>query len=253
MMTQTQLLRSAGRGLTYGIGAAAGVYAAYVGATWLRYGRAQPATRDDQDSRLDRFMPTYEIAERHHVHVAAPAEVTLAAACNVDLQQSAVVRAIFKGRELMMGSTPEEPLRPRGLVSLVKSLGWGVLDEIPGREIVFGAVTQPWEANVVFRALPPDAFAAFNEPDYVKIVWTLRADPIGPRESTARTETRVTTTDPGAREKFRRYWSVFSPGIVLIRRVMVKRVKADAERRALVGSPADRFDLVSTGDLDPQC
>jgi hypothetical protein len=106
---------------------------------------------------------------------------------------------------------------------------------------------------VVFRALPPDAFAAFNAPDYVKIMWTLRADPLGARESIARTETRVATTDPGAREKFRRYWSVFSPGILLIRHVMLKRVKADAERRALLVSPADRFDLVSAGDLDPQC
>jgi hypothetical protein len=118
-------------------------------------------------------------------------------------------------------------------VPFAKGLGWGVLDEIPGREIVFGAVTRPWEANVVFRALLPDAFAAFNEPDYVKIAWTLRADPIDARESIARTETRVTTTDPGAREKFRRYWAVFSPGIVLIRRVMLKRVKAEAERRAV--------------------
>ena len=253
MTTQTQLLRSAGRGLTYGIGAAAGVYAAYVAGTWLRYGRAQPATGDDQDPRLDRFMPACEIAERHHVHVAAPAAITLAAACDVDLQQSAIIRAIFKGRELILGSDPDQPGHPRGLVPFAKGLGWGVLDEIPGREIVFGAVTRPWEANVVFRALPPHAFAAFNEPDYVKIAWTLRADPIDARESIARTETRVTTTDPGAREKFRRYWAVFSPGIVLIRRVMLKRVKAEAERRAVADAPADRFDLVSTGDLDSQC
>ena len=28
-------------------------------------------------------------------------------------------------------------------------------------------------------ALPPDEFAAFDDPDYVKIVWNLRADPLG--------------------------------------------------------------------------
>jgi hypothetical protein len=58
-------------------------------------------------------------------------------------------------------------------------MGWGVLGEIPGREIVVGAVTQPWKTNVIFRALPPGEFAAFDEPDYVKVVWTLRADPTG--------------------------------------------------------------------------
>jgi hypothetical protein len=68
----------------------------------------------------------------------------------------------------------------------------GVLAEVPEREIVVGAVTRPWEPNVTFRAVPPDEFAAFREPDYVKIVWTLRADPIGAAESIYRTETRLT-------------------------------------------------------------
>jgi len=66
----------------------------------------------------------------------------------------------------------------------------------------------------------------------VKIVWTLRADPVGESESMFRTETRVTTTDQTARAKFRWYWARFSPGIVLIRRVMLGLLKTDAERRA---------------------
>jgi hypothetical protein len=58
-----------------------------------------------------------------------------------------------------------------------------------------GAVTQLWNANVVFRPLTPDQFVAFNEPDYVKIAWTLRADPTGQKSSIFRRDTRVTTTD----------------------------------------------------------
>ena len=79
------------------------------------------------------------------------------------------------------------------------SLRAGVLAEIPDREIVMGAVTQPWMADAVMRALHPDQFAAFHESGYVKIAWTLRADPIGAAESVARTETRVVTTDLIAR------------------------------------------------------
>ena len=146
-------------------------------------------------------MPTYEVVERHHIRIGAPADITFAAACDVDFQQSALIRAIFKGRELMLGAAPDVSERPRGLLALTTSLGWGVLAEVPDREVVVGAVTQPWKANVVFRALPPDAFAAFNEPDYVKIVWTLRADPIGAGQSIARTETRVMTTDAARTEE----------------------------------------------------
>jgi hypothetical protein len=177
-------------------------------------------------------MPEYEVAERHHIPVSAPAAITFSAATQLDLTKSAVIRSIFKTRELVLRARPDGSVRPTALIAQMKALGWGVLAEIPGREIVMGAATQPWEARVVMRALPADEFAAFREPGYVKIVWTLRADPTGSAESVARTETRVTTTDPTARAKFRRYWSFFSPGIIWIRYISLGLVKKDAERRA---------------------
>jgi hypothetical protein len=96
-----------------------------------------------------------------------------------------------------------------------------------------GAVTKPWEANVVFRSLPPNEFATFNEPGYVKIAWTLRADANSPTNSVFRTETRAVPTDAMARRKFRRYWSLLSPGIIAIRWMMLRPLKAEAERRAV--------------------
>jgi len=254
-MKRTTLIRGAGRGLACGAGLTVGAYAAAAGTTWLRYGQVQPAAGDDLDPLLDRFIPAYEVVERHHVTVAAPADITFAAACHLDLRQSAAIRAIFRGRELVMGGQPDRSDHPRGLLAFATGLGWGVLADVPGREVVVGAVTQPWKADVVFRSLSPDAFAAFNEPDYVKIVWTLRAESTGPGASVARTETRAMTTDAVSRRKFRRYWSLVSPGVVLIRHLALSLVRTEAERRA--GAPkvtsGDRFDLVSVGDLDPQC
>jgi len=216
------------------IGLAVTGYAAYVGVAWYRYGLAAAPVSDETDALLDDFMPEYEVAERHHVRVAAPAEITLSAAAETDLQQSPIIRGIFNLRVLVLGADPDEVTRPRGLLAQTTSLGWGVLAEKPGREIVVGAVTQPWMANVVFRGLPPDDFRAFHEPGYVKIVWTLRADPVSLRESIFRTETRVATTDVAARTKFRWYWARFSPGIVVIRRAALTLLKADAEGRAQV-------------------
>src|SRR5437867_3064423 len=77
--------------------------------------------------------------ERYQVGVAAPPEITLAAACDMDFQQSAIIRGIFKARELILGSDPDETLRPRGLPAWAKALGCDVLAEVPGREIVVGA------------------------------------------------------------------------------------------------------------------
>ncbi len=232
-------MRSALKWTVGALGVATGAYATWVGSTWLRYGHPAAASAEDADPLLDHVMPIYEVAERHHIHVAAPAEITFAAACEQDLMAPLIVRAIFKAREVVLGSEPDTVARPRGLLSLTKSIGWGVLAEVPGREIVMGAVTQPWYANVVFRPLPPGEFVAFAEPDHVKIVWTLRADATGPHESVFRTETRVITTDASARAKFRWYWARFSPGIVLIRWLLLDPLRREAERRArlnLVGA-----------------
>jgi hypothetical protein len=231
-MKTTSRVESAVRWLAAGIGFAAGAYGTYAGLTWSRYGRVAPPRAEDADALLDLFMPEYEVVERHQIRVAAPADVTLAAAREMDLLQLPLVRVIFKGRELILGSTPDTRPRPHGLLAEVQAMGWGVLAEEPDREVVVGAVTRPWEANVTFRPLPPEAFAAFAEPGYVKIVWTLRADPDGPGRAIFRTETRAIATDPGARAKFRRYWSWLSPGIILIRWMSLGPLRADAERRA---------------------
>lgn len=218
--------------LAASVGLAISGYGTYVVISWFRYGNPRPPKEDERDQLLDRFMPSYEVVERQHIRVAAPAAVTLAAAREMDLQQTRLVRSIIKARELILGATPDGRPRPHGLLAEVQSLGWGVLAEIPGRELVVGAVTRPWEANVTFRAVPPDQFAAFNEPGYARIVWTLRADPTSATGSIFRTETRVVTTDPVARTKFRRYWSFLSPGIILIRWATLGPLKREAERRA---------------------
>lgn len=208
-------------------------YAAYIATTWYRYGRA-PAPRGGGTvgSLIERFMPICEVAERHEIEVNAPAEYTFAAAGDMDVNRSPQVRAIFAIRTLPSRLRGEAPRRsPRPLLAETLALGWRVLAETPDREVVVGAVTQPWRADVRFHGLEPDAFAAFAESGYAKIVWTLEAEPLGPTSSRFRTQTRVSTTDSRSRELFRRYWAVFSPGILLIRRQSLRLVKAEAERR----------------------
>ena len=57
--------------------------------TWARRGfdtvNRLAAGADDVDPVLDRCMPVYDVAERHHISVAAPAAITFAAACEQNL------------------------------------------------------------------------------------------------------------------------------------------------------------------------
>ena len=184
------------------------------------------------DALLDRFMPVYDVVERHHVRVAAPVAVTLTAAREQALFEHPLVRLIVRAREILMGATGDARPQPRGLLAAMQSIGWGTLAEVRDREIVMGAVTRPWEPNVTFHRLPPDEFATFSEPGFVKIAWTLRADIVDDSHSIFRTETRAVATDASARARFRRYWRLVRPGITLIRWLSLHPLRRDAENRA---------------------
>jgi len=231
-MTRNATIRTTGRFLATAAGISVLSYLAYVAYAFVSYGKARHRSNaNPRKSLLDRAMPAYEVMERRQVGIRAPAETAFTSACLIDLHRSAIVRSIFKVRELLLGGKSGEVRQPLGLVDQAKAWGWAVLGENPGNEIAFGAVTQPWMANPTFRALSADDFVTFAEPNYVKIAWNVAADPIGPDESVARTETRVLTTDAIARSKFRIYWAFLSPGIILIRLVALRLVKGAAERR----------------------
>ncbi len=209
-------------------------YATYAGITWIRYGQGRHKTTDSNcDSQLENLIPVFDVVERFKLPIAAPAKQTFTAACNLDLLEPRFIRAIFRIRRMALGSQEQESRRRLGLVNQAKAWGWNALAEQPGREIVFGAATQPWIANPVFRGIAPEEFRTFQEPGFVKIAWTLRADPTGKRSSVATTETRAVATDEAARAMFRWYWALVSPGTALIRLIALRRVKRELEHTAV--------------------
>jgi len=231
-MTSTQFGRTAARAAASALAAGAAAYGAYAAVTWLRYGRTAPPDALEADALLDAFMPRYDVVHRSKLHVQAPADVTLAAAEEQDLMQGPIVSAIFWMRQAVMGAPFEPDALPHPLMEQMRALGWVELARIPGREIVMGAVTQPWKGEVIFRGVPSREFAAFAEPGFVKIVWTLRTDPDGREACWFRSETRAVATDAEARARFRNYWAFVSPGVSLIRRLSSTPMKREAEQRA---------------------
>jgi len=234
-MSASSRIRSTVGLLATSVGVGAAAYGAYAAVAWYRYGHAPEAEGPERDELLDRFMPAYDVVERHHIHVGAPAAVTLAGAREQDLLRIPLVRAIFKTREIVLRASPDDRPQPPGLLAATQALGWGILADVLDREVVVGAGTRPWERNVTFRALPADEFAPFWKPGFVKIAWTLRADPVDDESSIFRTETRAIATDASARAQFRRYWAFASPGIALIRWLSLRPLKHEAERRARDG------------------
>jgi hypothetical protein len=230
-------LRKVAQGLAIGTGAAAAGYAGVVAWNRFRYGHVHTEIDPAHASLLDHFIPDAEILAAHHVDVAAPPETVLDAAKTLQMSNASVPRLLFKLRELALGGEPDTRQHRGPLLEQMLSIGWTVLAETPGREIVLGAVTKPWEAAPTFRAVPAAEFASFAEPDYVKIAFALRAEPDGNDTSVFHTETRAVATDEAARTKFRRYWSFVAPGVHLIRMALMQPIKCAAERRMYVAVP----------------
>lgn len=182
-------------------------------------------------SPLAAFIPAPDVRERFGIRVQAPAALVFEVATEMDLQSLTPVRWIFRLRERLMHAGPLPPRQPQGLLRELLGLGWGVLVEQPGRLIVGGAACQPWKADVAFHPIPPDRFASYDEPNHVKIAWTLEAEPIGPNLTRFTSETRAVATDEAARARFRRYWRWARFGIVTIRLLLLPAVRREAERR----------------------
>jgi len=181
---------------------------------------------------IEKYLPTFDVREYHELAVQGEPERAYAALRSVDFNHSRLIRTLFAvrtlpGRLLSRGVNPAPQFA--SFLETAVELGWVILEELPGRELVAGAITQPWAPVVRFVGLPAPEFVAFAAPGFAKIVWTLGVH-LAAGSCLLSTETRVLTTDAVSRRKFRRYWFVFSPGIRLIRHAALNLAKRHLEQ-----------------------
>lgn len=184
---------------------------------------------------IDTYLPKYDERVRHQTRVAAPTAEAYAALRALDLHKSLVARLLIAIRKLpsrigVRERRPSHVKSPRSLLDSMLDLGWEILEEASDREVVIGTVTQPWRSTVQFRGLTPTEFIAFAEPGFAKIVMNLAAEDCPAGGCTISTETRVLATSPGARRRFRIYWRLVSPGVKMIRRIALTKVRRELIR-----------------------
>jgi hypothetical protein len=71
-------------------------------------------------SRLDEFLPGYDVRERHKRRVPGPPELAVAAALGTPVAPDALVRTLFRLRGLPGGGSVHGALRAIGLKPLVE-------------------------------------------------------------------------------------------------------------------------------------
>jgi hypothetical protein len=150
---------------------------------------------------------------------------------NLDLARSPIVRALFGLRTVpdrLRGKAVELRFRLEDLKSTPETPGFQLLIDEPPRELAVGAIGKVWHLSIPFLHVPDEAsYKGFHEPDYVKVAWALRVEPLGESRSRAVFELRVEATDAEAWRKFKRYFRVIGPGSHFIRRLLLSQLERD--------------------------
>ena len=193
---------------------------------------------------IDQFVPAFDLSVVHaQVFRATPARCYQVAS-ELDLFQTPVIRVLIGIRDLprraagtlrgRLSTTSPPPSRRTFRLRDMVDLGWILLGERPGAELVLGQVGRPWKGVAVSTGLPttPEQFTSFVEPGFAKIATSLRVDPYGNDSSILTMETRVCVTDDASRRRFSRYWLVIGPFSSLIRRMALHLLSTELRRSA---------------------
>ncbi len=178
---------------------------------------------------IDRFLPDYDVIEHHAVDVDAPVDEAYRAVKELDLARSPIVLALLFARglpHLFTGAV--KPKRRLGLDEIVES-GFVVLGEEPDRELVLGIVGKFWQLSSGVHRMEPGDFIGFDTPGFAKAAWNFVVSARPGGGCRVETETRVVSTDDEARRQFSRYWWLIGRFSALIRRVMLRNIKREAE------------------------
>jgi hypothetical protein len=198
---------------------------------------------------IDRYLPTYDVSERHHTLVAAPPAAAYAALRRVDLASTPLVRMLLGLRALPSaithGMTGVRALWDRGpepvTIATLETYGFRVLVEAPPSELVLGLEGQFWRLTGNVCTPPEIAFRTeAPAPGFARAVWNFEFLTRGEGTTELITETRVRCADADARRRFLPYWYLIRPASGLIRRAILRAIREGAEGRSdSIRTPCD--------------
>lgn len=174
---------------------------------------------------LDPLIPTPRLLELDHVDLAATPDRVWQLVRHGNLARSPLIHALFELRALpgrLAGRHEPSSLRVDALRSSPEHPGFQVLLEEAPFFFAVGAIGKVWHGDIPFVHVTgaPD-YAAFAEPDFVKVAWSIRLIPLDEQHTRLELEVRVDATDDGAWTKFERYFRLIGPGSRFIRRTLL--------------------------------
>jgi len=182
-------------------------------------------------TKLDQWMPRWQVEERHTVHVAASPEKILAAIHAVKAKEiflfrtlTAIRRCGRDGPESILDA-PEE----KSILDVATQTSFVLLEEEPSRELVIGTVVAAPASARGSRRLTPEVFRKTLPPGFALAAMNFLVLPDAAGGSTISTETRIYANSPSPLRRFVIYWRIIHPGSDIIRRMWLRAIKQRAE------------------------
>jgi hypothetical protein len=186
---------------------------------------------------IDEFLPRWDARERHRIAIQAAPERVYAALRTADLAKHPMVRGLLLLRALpgaIVDRTRLRELRERSArpipLAAFEEQGFRVLAEEPPHELLIGLEGAFWKPRGELRPIDPDSFREPVAPGVARAAWNFRVDPLSSGSSILQTETRILAGDAAARRQFLAYWILIRPASGLIRRLMLRAIRAEAEK-----------------------
>lgn len=166
---------------------------------------------------IDRFMPHCDFYERHSTLVCATPERAYEAIQRADLASHPIAKLLLLLRGMGRASR----------TSTRFAEGFALAAENPPSEVVIGLEGPFWHPACRPRGVDAERFATPIPPGTARAAWNFFVEREG-GGTRITTETRVLCSDD-ARMKFRVYWMFIRPFSGLVRRLMLRAIRKEAE------------------------
>jgi hypothetical protein len=201
-----------------------------LGILLLPYRNQEAASRV---TKLDEWMPRWQVGERHVLKISAPPAKVFAAIHEVRADEillfrtlTAIRRCGGTGPESILNAPEEKPL-----LDVATQTTFILLDDMAPRELVMGTVVAAPRRVRASGRLEPDLFRKTLPSGVVLATMNFLVTPSEDGGSTVTTETRVFANSPAAVRRFGIYWRLIHPGSDLIRRMWLRAIALRAEDR----------------------
>jgi hypothetical protein len=186
-------------------------------------------------TKLDDWMPRWQVGERHVLKIAAPPAKVFAAIHEVRADEILLFRTLTAIRRCG-GTGPESILNApeqKPLLDVATQTTFLLLENEAPRELVIGTVIAAPRTVRGSGRLEPDLFRKTLRPGVVLATMNFAVTPTDDGGSTVATETRVCANSPAALRRFGIYWRLIHPGSDIIRRMWLRAIARRAEGRQL--------------------